>query len=100
MIGRSIKNEQLSPRLLALIVDGTGTAALSGLNANDCSLTDNGTGDYTITFNNPFKCAATEIVAVATNVTDNIICKIGTVAKTSIQILTENNTNLNGKFEY
>lgn len=88
--GRSIKNKQLSPELLAVIVDGTGTAALSGLNANDCTLTDNGTGDYTITFDEPFKCADTEVVVVATNVTDDIVCKIGTVSKSAVQILTEN----------
>lgn len=41
-------------RQLELIVDGTGTAALSGPAANQATLTDNGTGDYTITFDEPF----------------------------------------------
>lgn len=36
--------------LIKLRVDGTGTAALTGGGINRCALTDNGTGDYTLTF--------------------------------------------------
>lgn len=73
--------------LLSLKVDGTGTASLSGTCALNCSLTDNGTGDYTITFLNPFLRVPE---AVATAITDDIYCKIGTIAVGSVQVLTEN----------
>lgn len=84
---QAITSPQMRMSLLSLKVTGTGTASLSGTCALNCSLTDNGTGDYTITFLNPFKRAPE---AVATAVTDNIYCKIGTVSTSSIQILTEN----------
>jgi hypothetical protein len=38
------------PRLVAFSVDGTGTASISGPDAGLVTLTDNGTGDYSITF--------------------------------------------------
>jgi hypothetical protein len=41
-------------RILSLKVDGTGTASVSGLSSNRVTLTDNGTGDYTITFDKAF----------------------------------------------
>ena len=36
-------------RLFSLFLDGTGTAAISGPDAHLFTLTDNGTGDYTLT---------------------------------------------------
>jgi hypothetical protein len=78
---------QRAMRLMSAKVDGTGTAALSGTCANDMSLTDSGTGDYLLTFDLPF-LRAPEVIA--TPITDNIVCKIGTVAVGSVQILTEN----------
>ena len=36
-------------RLLSVFLDGTGTAAISGPDAHLFALTDNGTGDYTLT---------------------------------------------------
>ena len=46
----SITTIKSSPRIICLTVDGTGTAAISGPDADLVTLTDNGTGDYTITF--------------------------------------------------
>jgi len=48
------KNNEISfrsagPRVCALLVDGTGTAALYGPDKDLFTLTDNGTGDYTLT---------------------------------------------------
>lgn len=48
------------PRLLAGRFDGTGTAAIvigGATNGASFELTDNGTGDYTVTFTKPFKRA-------------------------------------------
>jgi hypothetical protein len=39
-------------RVLALEVTGTGTAAIAK-GTDEATLTDNGTGDYTLTFTNP-----------------------------------------------
>ena len=77
---------QRQMRLMSVKVTGTGTAALSGTCATNMTLTDNGTGDYTLTFNVPY-LRAPEVIATA--VTDNIYTKIGTVAVGSVQILTE-----------
>lgn len=45
-----IQSEASKSHLIKLRVDGTGTTALTGPGRNLCALTDNGTGDYTITF--------------------------------------------------
>lgn len=46
----AITTNMAGPRLVAFFVDGTGTAALYGPDKDLATLTDNGTGDYTITF--------------------------------------------------
>lgn len=73
--------------MLCVIVTGTGTAALSGICANNFSLVDNGTGNYTISPVVPF-ARAPQVVASA--VTDNIICKLVSSAVGAINIVTEN----------
>lgn len=78
---------QRSMRIMSVKVDGTGTAALSGTCSNDMTLTVNGTGDYTLTFDVSYK---REPEVIATPITDNIVTKLGTVAVGSVQILTEN----------
>lgn len=50
---RSIKSPQRAPRQLHFKVDGTGTASIV-IGSKDAVLTDNGTGQYTITFVQPF----------------------------------------------
>jgi hypothetical protein len=78
---------QMRMRLMSAIVDGTGTAALGGICANNMSLTDNGTGDYTLTFDLPYQQAPQ---VLATPVTDNIVCKVTSALVGSVRILTEN----------
>jgi hypothetical protein len=89
-----LKNELSSPQRkmlqLSLKKEGAGTPTLAGSCANFCTVTDNGVGDYTINFVDfPF-AQLPEVVATPT--TDNVICKIGTVAITSVQVLTEDLT--------
>lgn len=84
---KHVQCPQRKTRVMGVIVDGTGTAALGGFCANNMALTDNGTGDYTLTYDLPFGQVPS---VVATPVTDNIICKIGTNAVGSVQVLTEN----------
>lgn len=81
---REIKGTQRLPRLLAFRVDGTDTASiLEG--AFDATLTDNGTGDYTLTFAKPFVripvCVVTPIGA-----SGDIIATIETAATTGFDI--------------
>lgn len=52
---RSIKSAQRKTRVLAVRLEGsTGTLSVEGLDANQVTVTDNGVGDYTITFNTAF----------------------------------------------
>lgn len=50
---RVVEVPQLKPRLEVFRVDGTGTAAID-FGSTDATLTDNGTGDYTLTWKEPF----------------------------------------------
>ena len=50
---REIKSSQRLPRQLHFKVDGTGTASIL-IGSKDATLTDNGTGLYTLTFAKPF----------------------------------------------
>jgi hypothetical protein len=64
-------------------VDGTGTAALlSG--SRELTLTDNGTGDYTLTFAVPYKQVP---VVVGLPVTAGVVLRIGAVSVSAVQIL-------------
>lgn len=86
-VAKQVKSPQRLLRIMSAKVDGTGTVALTGTCANNFILTDSGTGDYLLTFRIPFK-RVPEVIA--TPITDNIVCKLGTVAVGSVQILTEN----------
>lgn len=70
--------------MLAFVLTGTGTAAL-GEGKYDATLTDNGTGDYTLTFAKPF--GRTPVV-VATPQTAGTVVKLHAVSKTAVQIKT------------
>lgn len=78
---RDLKGTQRLPRVLALRVDGTGTASiLEG--STDATLTDNGTGDYTLTFAKAF---ARVPVCVVTPVTAGLIPNVTPLAA-SVQV--------------
>lgn len=81
---RSVKGPQRSMKLMSAKVDGTGTAALSGTCANDMSLTDNGAGDYTLTYDDAFERAPEVIVQM---VTADLIASVAASAVGSCQIL-------------
>lgn len=83
---RSIKSDQRLTRLVSLVLTGTGTAAISGTSATAVTLTDNGTGNYTLALATPFGRAPEVIVTPAT---DDTTVHLGTVTKSSIQILSE-----------
>lgn len=81
---REIKGTQYKPRLLAIKLTGTGTAAV-GEGSSDVTLVDNGTGDYTLTFRTPFRRAP--VVSVV-SLTAAVNIKIEAIAVGSVQIKT------------
>jgi hypothetical protein len=81
---RSVKSTQRNPVILPFRVDGTGTASLLE-GTTDATLTDNGTGDYTLTFAQAF--GRTPIVT-ATPVTTGIHIEIKAVSTTAVQFNT------------
>lgn len=52
-MGRCVQVPQIDNRFESLTVNGTGTAAIT-IGTTDATLTDNGTGDYTLTFTKAF----------------------------------------------
>ena len=87
---RSVKAGQARVHVIPARVDGTGTAAiLSG--GQELTLVDNGVGDYTLTFA-PGAFAAVPTILV-TPVTDETICRIGTLSASSVQILCDDATD-------
>lgn len=77
---RPVESAQRKMRIIAVKVDGTGTAAVSGPSSLEVTLTDNGTGDYTLTFDKAFKQAP---VVVATPLTDDIAVSLKAAASTT-----------------
>lgn len=69
---RSIKSPQRGPRMLSFKVTGTGTAAIS-VGSKDATLVDNGTGSYTLTFEQAF---ARVPVAVASAQSAGVYCEV------------------------
>ena len=76
-------------KMLHLIVDGTGTAAIRE-GEFDATLTDNGTGDYTITFNEVFVRKPIVVVTSATTGTyAHTVDASNTVSATRIKVLSD-----------
>lgn len=80
---RSIKSPQRLPRQLHFKVDGTGTASIV-IGSRDAALTDNGTGDYTLTFSQPF---ARLPVVVASSITAGAVIQIASATVSACQIV-------------
>jgi hypothetical protein len=69
-------------RLMAIHLDGTGTAALSQ-GSTQATLTDNGTGDYTLTFAQPLGRAP---IVVASPLTADVIVQISAASASACTI--------------
>ena len=81
---REIKGTQRLSRLLGLRVDGTGTASiLEGV--NDAVLTDNGVGDWTLTWAKPF-ARVPEVVAMPLAVDVVLSIVPGSLTNAAVQI--------------
>lgn len=71
-------------RQLGFKVTGTGTAAINQ-GSTDATLTDNGTGDYTLTFTKPFARAP---IPVVTPLTTGIHAEVTSASSTAVRIKT------------
>ena len=80
---REIKSPQRLPRQLHVKLDGTGSSSIV-IGSKDVSLTDNGTGDYTLTFAKPF---ARPPVVVASSLTAGAVVQIASATATACQLL-------------
>lgn len=80
---REIKSPQRLPRQLHIKMDGTGAASIL-IGSKDASLTDNGVGDYTLTFAKPFARAP---IVVASSMTAGAVIQIASASASACQIL-------------
>lgn len=81
---REIKGSQRNSRVLAFRVNGTGTAAiLEG--SFDAAITDNGVGDWTLTFTLPFTRVPV-VVCSPSSATGDIILTKNTTSISAVQI--------------
>lgn len=79
---RSLSTRQRLSHIIASRVDGTGTASLL-TGGKELTLTDNGTGDYTLTFAVPF-VQVPHVVATALTAATHV--QIFAVSATAVQI--------------
>jgi hypothetical protein len=80
----TVKSSQFKQYLDGYQVDGTGTASIVK-GSKQAVLTDNGTGDYTLTFNQPYKRAGIA-VACAIGATAAIV-QIASISTTAVNVL-------------
>ena len=82
---------QRKPRMLSFIVDGTGTAAI-GEGKYHATLTDNGTGDYTLTLVEPAQRGIVVVGCVCA--TASCYAEVsGTPTSSVVRVLTKSNAN-------
>lgn len=82
---------QRKPRMLSFVVDGTGTAAI-GEGKYHATLTDNGTGDYTLTLVEPAQRAIVVVGCIC--VTATCYAEVQAAPTSSaVRILTKSNAN-------
>ena len=81
---RSIKSPQRLPRQLAFKVDGTGTASIV-IGSKDATLTDDGTGLYTLTFAKPFARAPIAVGSVIYGAS-GLILSVASATATAVQV--------------
>lgn len=79
---QSVGIRQSKSELFGFRVDGTGTAAISE-GQYHATLTDNGTGDYTLTFVRPF--ARTPVVA-GMSLTADAVLSVSSVSTTAVRV--------------
>ncbi len=81
---QNVESPQRKIQIFSIKKSGLGTPALSGSCANFCSVTDNGVGDYTITFTG--KAVFAQIPEILVGAKTVGIIKIHAVAISSVQV--------------
>jgi hypothetical protein len=84
MIKRSVECPQRKMRVLSLKIAADGTA--SGTCASNVVVTKPGTGSYLVTFKENFRRAPEAMITTGTN---DRIARVGTVALSSVEVITE-----------
>lgn len=83
---REVRSQQRGSRIIACLIDGTGTASVVPGSGAEVSLTDSGTGDYLLTLANPLKNVLS-VHATPIGASGDVVATIGTVSASAIQIL-------------
>ena len=84
MLTSNVDSPQRKMSLVSVKKSGLGTPVLSGSCANFCEITDNGVGDYTITFTG--RAIFTQIPEIMVGPKTVGIIKVHAVAKDSVQL--------------
>lgn len=87
---RSIKSPQRLPRQLHVQLDGTGASSIV-IGSKDVTLTDNNTGDYTLTFAKPFARAP---IVVASSLTAGAVIQISAATATACTLLVKDTSGV------
>lgn len=98
---REVQVRQRLTHMIAARVDGTGTASiLEG--GNELTLTDNGTGDYTLTFSDQSFQRVPTVVVTPIGASGDVVATLGTLSTSAVQILlwdgTDGTTAKDGDF--
>ena len=87
--GQRLRGSRKQPRVIYGEVDSTGIQIGA---SNQYSITDNGTGDHTLTFDRPFNSIPV-CVAIPVTGTAGASCRIESISRSSVNILTFNAAN-------
>lgn len=99
-MSRSLKTRQIDETIVKVIVQGTGTAAILGDDAKVVTITDNGTGDYTISMITGGAAQRDLIPLAIVPITARAICRVTSVSSSAINItvLRDDNTAMDADF--
>lgn len=81
--GEIVSSSQRKPVFLAFVITITAGVPAITVGGTDGSVTDNGVGDYTITFTRPFR----RMISVVASTTSNVSCSIHTQSTTAVRIV-------------
>lgn len=96
---QAVKTNITRPRLIAMSVDGTGTASITR-GSGQATLTDNGTGNYTLTYTTAFGCAEPLVYATCKGVDPNSpVVESSTSTGCEIQIANQAGTATDADFD-
>lgn len=92
---RNLKSTQRRPRMIAVQLAWSGgvPSVVSGLGSTDVTVTDNGTGDVTLTFVQPFKRAPIVTASPVAAAGDAIVCLQAQPSATAVRLVVFDGTD-------